>query len=570
MKTLLVALNSSFIHSSLAVRYLSSYCKSEFEIEILEATVNAHQEDLLGKIYLQKADLVAFSCYIWNIELVLKIAQDLKKVAPATKILLGGPEVSFDGEETLAQHEYIDYIITGEGEKSFYTLLHALKKGENYHRLMQVGGLVWRNKGRILSNPVGEALELSSLSAPYYGDLKYLENKIVYFEASRGCPFNCSYCLSSATTGVRFFSMEKVKEQLGLLIAARVKQVKFVDRTFNANKEFAMEVWRFLVDNAEGDINFHFEISADLLDQESIEFLKGIPKGLFQFEIGVQSTNKDTLGEINRGVKFDKLTESVKRLREQRNIHLHLDLIAGLPEENYESFAQSFNDVIALKPDMLQQGFLKMLKGSAIRENAKEYSYKFKQYPPYEVLSNRDMSYEELLNLHRIEEVLVKYYNSRLFEYSLEHLMFYREYWDSPFEFFQGLAQYWLDKGHFDRGIKQGNLYEILLAYCEANNIKDMGFKELLKLDFLLSQRVKQLPHWCEQISLVGLKEKINKIKKEHQLLASQDVQFQVFSSEIVPILTKKDRKGKWVIVKLDYREKVISGKASWEIIEYL
>ncbi|HHW48406.1 MAG TPA: B12-binding domain-containing radical SAM protein, partial [Clostridiaceae bacterium] len=393
MRTVLVALNSKYIHSSLAPWYLKAACGDGCgEIIVLEYTINDDIENVLGEIYSLKPDVAAFSCYIWNIGKALRLSENLKKVLPSVKIVLGGPEVSFDAEKIMEENQFIDYIITGEGEAAFKSLLTALKdlKDEPEKSLLSsIGSLVYRFDGNIFSNNPCELIkDLDQIPSPYTGEmLASTSDKVVYFESSRGCPFSCSYCLSSTIDGVRHFSLDRVKSELFKLIKAGVKLVKFVDRTFNCNKARAKEIFKFVIEHGENTA-FHFEAAADLFDDEMIEMLSQAPSGRIQFEIGIQSTNMQTLAAVNRKSNLDRVFDNVRKLRQHGNIHLHLDLIAGLPYEDFCSFKTSFDAVYSLKPHNLQLGFLKMLKGSKIRREAYKYSYNYRSYPPYEVLGN--------------------------------------------------------------------------------------------------------------------------------------------------------------------------------------
>lgn len=501
MKILLTALNAKFIHSNLAIRYLSSYCipHSSSEIVIREFTINDQLEKILAGIYMEKPDVIGFSCYIWNIEQILMLASSLKKVMPSCRILLGGPEVSYDGYELMDRHPYIDFIISGEGEETFKDFVQTL---ESEGRLSLVEGLIYREDGEIVENsPRPLIADLDKIPFPYDDELSGLENKIIYYETSRGCPFNCQYCLSSTMEGVRFFSLDRVFKEIDFFIERGVRQVKLVDRTFNCNPRRAKAIIEHIIERG-GQTNFHFEIAAHLVDDEMIELFNRAPLDLFQLEIGVQSTNEHTLDAIERKTNIEKIGRVVKALREPRNIHIHLDLIAGLPYEDYDSFGRSFDDVYAMKPDNLQLGFLKLLKGSGLREMEREHGYRYTTYSPYEVLKNDYMEYGDILRLKAIEDLLDKYHNSHRFDYTLEFLVPYFE--DSPFAFFEEFIVYWLDRGLFRVSHSLTTLYEIIYDFVEGiDRIPTEVFKEVLRFDYCLWQRPSRYPE-CIQPHRLG------------------------------------------------------------------
>ena len=468
MKILFVAQNAKYVHTNIAVRYLSKFISQKgFCASFSEFTINQPKDLVLRKLYMSDADVYGFSCYIWNIERVLSVAKDLKVVKPNSKIILGGPEVSFENEDFLKEHSYIDAIIKGEGE---YGTLELLKSGDI--------------KGIVSSY---EKVSLDELPFPYDDkDLKECVKgeKLIYYETSRGCPFSCSYCLSSVTEGVRYLSMERIKIDIERMVKAGVSTIKFVDRTFNADINRAMEIWSFCA-SIGGETKFHFEIGADLITKEALSLLKTVPKDAFMFEIGVQSTNLKTLKEVSRKTDLEKLKENVKALREENNIHLHLDLIAGLPYENYESFKNSFNEVISLKPHALQLGFLKLLKGSNLRRRAEEFSYAYSVSPPYRVFYGDMMTREEMIKLELIEDVLDRYYNSERFINSLPYIM---GAYDTPFDFFERLSEYFNQKGLIGEGVKRITLYGILFDFVKENFEKDLleSFRQKLIKDFNL------------------------------------------------------------------------------------
>lgn len=521
MKSVIVALNSKYIHSSLAAWYLKASCESGCgEVKVLEFTINDHPDQVLEAVYREKADVAAFSCYIWNIAYVLKVVENLKKVAPETVILLGGPEVSFDAEELIRSSRSIDYIITGEGEISFKLFLKRFSafKGKGNDRLRRqqtqieperpgfedIEGLVYREKDKIISNASYVLIkDLDSISSPYTDEmLASLGNRIVYYESSRGCPYSCSYCLSSTFKGVRLFSIERVKKDLELLINCHVKQVKFVDRTFNCNKARAKEIFSFIIASCKGRevsgsssfTNFHFEAAADLFDDEMLHILSRAPEGLIQLEIGIQTTNVPALEAINRKTDLQKVFNNIHEIKTMGNIHLHLDLIAGLPFENYDSFKSSFNEVYSLKPHQLQLGFLKMLKGSKVREEAGDHGYCYREYPPYEVLFNKYISFDELLELKGIEELVERYYNSGRFVRSLEYVI--GQFYPTAFEFYREFHTFNRQRGYLKYPVSSREQYSILIEFLKRNTACEVFCiaVDMLKLDFLSTDNSGNLP----------------------------------------------------------------------------
>lgn len=486
MKILLVGINAKFIHSCLAVRSLGAYAKERYDIEneVLEFTINQREEEILARIYQSRPDLVGFSCYIWNISLVKELCSSLKKVLPGVKILLGGPEVSYTPLESLRETGG-DYLLSGEGEESFSRLCKALLLGRG---LEKVPSLSWLEEGVFRQNRAVALPRMEDL--PFvYRDLSPFENRILYYEAQRGCPFRCSYCLSSVEKGVRFRPLALVKQELSFFLERRVRQVKFVDRTFNANRGFAMEIWRFLRDNDNGVTNFHFELEASLLAREEMDFLKTVRPGLFQFEIGVQSTNPPTLEAVCRKDGFAAVAAAAGELIREGRIHIHLDLIAGLPMEGFDRFGRSYNEVYALRPHQLQLGFLKLLKGSGLRQKAEEYGIICKEYPPYEVVSTRWLDFSELLRLKMVEELNESYYNSRRFCYTLEYLV-----GEDPFCFFLKLGEFAGEREWFSRPHTVFQQYGLLCDYARAAGRWDEGLAQRMRLDYIRHEKPKKLP----------------------------------------------------------------------------
>lgn len=515
MNTILVSLNSKFIHSNLAIRYLSKYVADDVNVDIYEFTINQRADYIASEIYKLSPDVVGFSTYIWNLKETLKVCEILKTVKPQIKILLGGPEVSYDGEEILKETPYIDYIIYGEGEETFREFLNGIKGKIG---LSDIKGLIYRDGTTLVKKNERDLIRnLNTIPSPYDNLGNEFENKIVYYEGSRGCPFNCQYCLSSTLRGVRVFDIARVKEDLTILIEGRVKQVKFVDRTFNANKDYAMEIMKFIKEKNPSNINFHFEITAHLIDEEFLDFLKGVKEGLFQFEIGVQSTNDNTIDAIGRTTDFEILSHVSNTIKSFKNIHQHLDLIAGLPYEDYESFKESFNDVYNLKPEKLQLGFLKLLKGSGLRLAKDRYGYKYIDEPPYEILENNYISYEELLKLKGIEDLVDKYYNEGYFEHTLNYLI--KTHYMSPFRFYEDLFEYWDSNQYHKVSHSRNGLYDILLKFIYNRKFEDsLYITQILKFDFTLNNKNSKLKLGYEESN--EYKDKLNL----HELLRNEEI----------------------------------------------
>ena len=486
MKTVFAALNAKYIHVNLAIRSIALYC-SEFSPLLKEYTINDNVDNIIASLHSQKADVVAFSCYIWNIESILYIAESLKKVNPRLIIILGGHEVSYDSEKLLSEYPFIDYIVRGEGEEPMKKLLFALS---NNLPCESVPSLTLRQNNEIIQTPLCSFKSLNEYGFPYDESIDDLKGRIIYYESSRGCPYSCSYCLSGRNSKVDFLDIERVKKELLFFIEHDVPLVKFVDRTFNADKKRAREIFKFIIENSKNTC-FHFELAGNLLDEETIELLCKAPSGILQFEIGVQTTNTAALSQIGRNIDFSCIEKNVKRLLEADNIHIHLDLIAGLPHENYESFVKSFNDVINLRPHVLQLGFLKLLKGSAIREEADKFGYKFKSKPPYEVMENDFLSFDELIKLKFIEDLLEKYYNSGDFKRSLDFLF---EKMPSPFSVFEKIYDYYLENALFEKAVSLEMRYDVLTDIFKVD-----GFCEFVKADRFTNPKVKTPYENCEE-----------------------------------------------------------------------
>ncbi len=491
MKVLLAALNAKYIHTSPALRSLRAYADAEERYTVLkEYTINNRIEFIVSDIYKEKPDYIGFSCYIWNIEMIKIAARRLKKILPDTIFVFGGPEVSYDSAEFLVENDFADIVMRGEGERTYRNLLDKWAGNDD---ISDVCGITYRKDGEIFENPIGEPLVLDDI--PFiYKNADEFKNKIIYYETQRGCPYNCQYCLSSVEKGVRFLSEERVKSDLKFFIDNKVKQVKFVDRTFNCNHNHAMMIWKYIMDNDNGITNFHMEITADILRDEAIELLKNARKGLFQFEIGVQSTNKKTIEAVKRNTAFGGITEVVKKVAEAGNIHQHLDLIAGLPYEDYESFGRSFDDVYSLDPEQLQLGFLKLLKGSGLRRDASKYGIVCTDEAPYEVLYTKEMSFDDLQKLKGVEEMVETFYNSGKAKTTIKYAV---EKYGRPFLFFEKLSLWWADNGYDEISHSKMDLYGRLFDFfggCEEFKEFILHIKELLRYDIYLGDNMKNIP----------------------------------------------------------------------------
>ncbi len=485
MNILLTSLNAKFIHSSLSIHSLKAFAKEyKDNITIEEYTINNDEDFIISSIYEKIPDIIGFSCYILNIEETLNICSTLKKILPNITIILGGPEVSYDPIKFL-KYSYIDIVVIGEGEVAFYEIIKNMTNGLP---LDNIQGMAYKNNGEININ--NDVIKVDLDKIPFvYNELSIFENKIIYYESSRGCPYNCQYCLSSVEAGVRFLNIDRVYSDLAFFINNNVKQVKFVDRTFNAKKKHSLDIWKFLIDNDNGVTNFHFEISGDIIDDEMIELLKTARVGLFQFEIGVQSTNSTTLKEIKRYATKEKLFENIKKIKELGNIHMHLDLIAGLPYEDFTTFGKSFNEVYALEPEQFQLGFLKLLRGSGLRENKDMYGIKFRDKAPYEVLSTNDLTFNDILNLKGIEEMLEKFYNSGHFTTTIKY---FETLYKDPFQLYFNMWKFFKERKYNLLSHKKIFFYEFLLEFGEES--KSDIVKNLIRFDMYSLENVKNLP----------------------------------------------------------------------------
>lgn len=520
MKILLAAINAKYIHSNLGIYSLKAYAeeqlryqgkKDQAEISLGEYTINHSTESILRDLYRRKPDVIGFSCYIWNIQWIRSLLPDLRAVLPEVRIWLGGPEVSFHSAGILRDNPEAELVMTGEGEETFAQLLSFLVDNREEmashcgyfpEKAGQLPGIVFKTlSGTVIETPRRPVMDMDRLPFSYGSmDMKALEHRIIYYESSRGCPFSCSYCLSSIDKQVRFRSLDRIKEELSFFLKAGVPQVKFVDRTFNSRKDHAMAIWQFIRDHDNGVTNFHFEIAADLLDQEELELLVSMRPGLVQLEIGVQSANPDTLAAIRRRTDLQKIGAAAAVINRGRNVHQHLDLIAGLPYEDLASFRRSFDQVYAMEPEQLQLGFLKVLKGSYMEEMAPAYGIRASLTPPYEVLSTRWLSYGDILELKAVEEMVEVYYNSRQFTLTLEALG--REY-DSAYSMFLELAQYYEARGLTGFSHSRLARFEILWDFISARpQLPLEAFRDRLITDLYLRENAKSRPSFARDQSL--------------------------------------------------------------------
>lgn len=510
MNILLTAINAKYIHSNLAVYSLRAYAagkceKYKEEIGIAEYTINQPLDQILMDLYKRKPEVLCFSCYLWNIEYVEQLVAELGKIMPQTDIWLGGPEVSYHASHMLEQFPQVYGIMRGEGEETFLELTEfyhnnsgkSLEQCEKVQRLKEIVGITFRDGEEIIETADRSVMDLSKV--PFvYEDLDVFKNKIIYYESSRGCPFSCSYCLSSIDKCLRFRDLELVKKELQFFIDHEIPQVKFVDRTFNCKHSHSMEIWSYIKEHDKGKTNFHFEVAADLLNEEELNLISTMRPGLIQLEIGVQSTNEQTIKEIHRTMKFSQVTEVVNRVHAAKNIHQHLDLIAGLPFEDYNSFHKSFCDVYALRPEQLQLGFLKVLKGSYMEEKTKDYELLYQNRPPYEVLSTKWLPYSDVIRLKGLEEMVEVYYNSRQFEHTMELL---EQVFGDAFVMFEEMSNYYEEHGYYGVNHNRVARYEILYAFIKEvalvqyeTLLTEEQFRQTLVMDLYLRENMKNRP----------------------------------------------------------------------------
>lgn len=518
-KLLLVALDSKYIHSNLAIRYLKAYMKDvPMEIKIKEYTINDRIENIFPNIMEEKADIIAFSCYIWNIEIVRKLTELIKLVDNKVEIIYGGPEVSYDAKNTLLSSP-CDVVIEGEGEETFKEYMQCRTQGID----KPICGLYKKNNENIIYGGKRELMNMENLIFPYEAE-NLPDNRIIYYEASRGCPFSCKYCLSSTTHGVRFLPIERVKRELKFFVDNNINLVKFVDRTFNCSPKFAEEIWEYII-SLDTSCTFHFEISADILTQKGIEILKKSPKGRIQFEIGVQTTNPKVLKNINRNADYSEIKRFSMELKENTNIKQHLDLIAGLPEEDFLSFKESFNEIYKLSPEEIQLGFLKVLKGSPMEQEAKSHGIVYSPYPPYEVLKTANLSFEELQILKRVEEMVSKYNNSSKYINIMDKLI---NYFQSPFDIFLKLSKMYKDMQWDLAGTSLFQSYTNLIYFNKSYGfIEDEIFRDLVKFEILNKNKNKILP---EELKGSITKEELKDIKEE--ILKKEKIDFKFYHTE--------------------------------------
>ncbi len=537
MKLLLVAINAKYIHSNLAVHSLRAYARKhgfDDSVSLVEYTINHSEEDILRQIYKEKADVIAFSCYIWNIKMVLSLTKELRKVRPEAKLWLGGPEVTYDPSVCLYENTEITGIMMGEGEQTFLELIQHYTKGS--FSLDQIAGIAYREGDQVRITKPRELLSLNDIPFPYE-DLEDFNHRIIYYESSRGCPFSCSYCLSSVDKRIRFRDTELVKQELQYLMDRQVPQVKFVDRTFNCNRLHAMEIWRYIKEHDNGITNFHFEIAADLLDEDEIAYLATLRPAQVQFEIGVQSTNSNTVEVIHRKMDLNRVRANVHRIKVGRNIHQHLDLIAGLPLEDYHSFERSFREVYEMEPDQLQLGFLKVLKGSPMEEDAKTYGIVYRDIPPYEVLYTKHLSFEELLKLKGICEMVEIYYNSGQFTNAIGYL---KHYYSSPMKLYEELYTYYESRHMELQAHSRIKRYEILLDFfrdqvisglpelAQDKQVSSELFKDILLMDLFLRENMKSRPAFAAEGNRKNYKELYEVYRKQHKIIHIEEFTYDI------------------------------------------
>lgn len=598
MKILLTAINAKYIHSNLAVYSLQAYAAAHgHKIERAECTINNQLEDILEKIYCQKPDILLFSCYIWNVEYVKELVSEFHKLRPEVPIWVGGPEVSFETERFLKKNPAITGIMMGEGERTLTELCEYFEQCEqdaqslsqnrdearnetagagmeyekksgaftelNEEMLKKIDGISYRRSdGTVAIQPLRSLLPMDEL--PFcYANLKDFEHRIIYYESSRGCPFNCSYCLSSVDKKLRFRSLPLVYKELQFFIDAKVPQVKFVDRTFNCQHEHAMGIWKYIKEHDNGITNFHFEISADLLREDELELISDMRPGLIQLEIGVQSTNGDTIREIHRTMRLEEVYRAVNRVKAGKNIHQHLDLIAGLPFEDYQRFQQSFNDIYALHPQQLQLGFLKVLKGSYMYEHAQEYGLVYRSRPPYEVMASKWVSYDEMLEIRLVEEMLELHYNSGQF---LTYLAVLEWKYDSTFQMFLDMGHFYREHGYLDCSHSRVRRTEIVQEFAEIVDPERRDiYREALIFDLYKIEKSKSRPFWAKNVQQD--KRQTGKYLREHGM-EKKYCHFEYFEhiNEKGEITEEKDPL--WLLFDYENRDSLTNEAALFRIDE--
>ena len=572
MKILLTAINAKYIHSNLAIYSLRA-CAGEYksQIELAEFTINNQKDYILEEIYKRKPDILCFSVYIWNLDYVESVAREFKKICPDTPVWVGGPEVSYEVEDFLTSHPEIDGVMIGEGEETFREVCsyYAGNRG-----LDDIQGIAYRDNNGIRVTESRAIMDMSRI--PFcYDTMEDFSNRIIYYESSRGCPFSCSYCLSSVDKSLRFRDTELVKKELLFFINQKVPQIKFVDRTFNCNHAHAMEIWRFIKEHDNGVTNFHFEISADLINEEELKLISDMRPGLIQLEIGVQSTHEVTIKEIHRTMKLERLKEVVRAIQSGANVHEHLDLIAGLPYEDYDSFARSFDEIYELKPNQLQLGFLKVLKGSFMYDHAKEYGIIYHDRPPYEVLSTKWISFDDVLRIKKVEEMLEVYYNSGQFEITMKLM---DVLYDSDFDFFQRLGDFYEEKGYLAMSHSRIRRCEILLEFMQAELQAKEGerkqsdivkmLEEALIFDLYYRENCKSRPGWA--VDAATFKKMTHRYCARGKLSHVEPFHYRFPDKKqrSIDTLPVREKEPVWVLFHYDDRDP-LDNQAGIEYVEY-
>lgn len=572
MKILLTAINAKYIHSNLAIYSLRA-CAGEYksQIELAEFTINNQKDYILEEIYKRKPDILCFSVYIWNLDYVESVAREFKKICPDTPVWVGGPEVSYEVEDFLTSHPEIDGVMIGEGEETFREVCDYYAGNRE---LDGIRGIAYRDNNGIRVTESRAIMDMSRI--PFcYDTMEDFSNRIIYYESSRGCPFSCSYCLSSVDKSLRFRDTELVKKELLFFINQKVPQIKLVDRTFNCNHAHAMEIWRFIKEHDNGVTNFHFEISADLINEEELKLISDMRPGLIQLEIGVQSTNEVTIKEIHRTMKLERLKEVVRAIQSGANVHEHLDLIAGLPYEDYDSFARSFDEIYELKPNQLQLGFLKVLKGSFMYEHADEYGIIYHDKPPYEVLSTKWISFDDVLRIKKVEEMLEVYYNSGQFEITMKLM---DVLYDSAFDFFQRLGDFYEEKGYLAMSHSRIRRCEILLEFMQAELQTKAGdrkqsdivkmLEEALIFDLYYRENCKSRPGWA--VDAASFKKMTHRYCAKGKLSHVEPFHYRFPDKKqrSIDTLPVREKEPVWVLFHYDDRDP-LDNQAGIEYVEY-
>ena len=555
MKNLLVAINAKYIHSNLGVRTIQKYLQANtnYSLEVKEYTINQHLDYILSDIYLQNPDILGFSCYIWNFEYIKTLSCEIKKILPSVKIIWGGPEVSYKSENYL--NGFTDYIICGEGEEKFTELITKLEQGEIIGQRIIFGSPVDMN------------------AVPFvYDDLSLFKNKIIYYESSRGCPFSCQYCMSSIEKRVHYLSLERTLSELSYFLDNKVRQVKFIDRTFNCNKKRTLQIWKHLINNDNGVTNFHFEIAAEMLDDECIDMLSKVRKGFFQLEIGVQSTNVKTLEAVKRYTNIKSVFVIVSKLLNMKNIHIHLDLIAGLPYEDIKIFENSFNEVYSYRPHQLQLGFLKVLKGAGVYENAEEFGLLYTEKPPYEVLQTKWLSYKDIIKLKIVEDMVERYYNSNRYKLMCEYLS---SMYDSEYQFFYELGYYYVSNSYNVATVSEMDSYTVLYDFAKSNqkSFKNIEIDKIIsysRFDIYSHKKAKKIPNWLNEDYNIKYKYLIREFYQNEKFRAKYLNGYEKFDSKQLANITHLEifninpitNANELTAILFDYRDCDILGNA--------